>query len=164
MRTTNDYIVQKTRKGDFIIRDRADRQLARFDAENKAIHFIEKLVEKINNERKQIEIENEKREKLFRSFNSRQIKWQEFRNELYNVLCWKSKNNEKIMRNIKSDRKQHIVLKSMKRTEELDVLYQQAVDIDTRLKNARYEMNIVNYIAILEIAEKFIIDNENYYA
>lgn len=163
-----DYSIQKTKtKNDYIVRDFADRQIVRCQTEKAAKDFIKKLVETTNAETERENIERDEREKKFKSFNQRQIAWQKFRNILYDVQCWKSRNNEKIMKYVTSKRKQNVVLDSMERTDELIKLYQNAVEIDTKLKHARDESKMIDYIAFLEIAEKFMTHNEtavSYYA
>jgi hypothetical protein len=168
------YRIQKTAKGDFIVRDTGGREMARRGTESEAEQWI---VEQHAREEAEATAARE-RQAQHKAFNATvtdlnrlQIRWQNWRNWFYEEMTYAARKTAQFERaqDMKFDefhaspsfQKQQRYL-----TDEIDEnaraadLYDEMVTLDTRMKNARQHHDM-DALAVALIAAEPLIERMN---
>jgi len=166
-----NYHIQKTQRGKFIVRDQADRQLARRDTEAEAQTWLDDRIASDVAESKRLAAIHQEQQKFdgaVPDLNRLQIRWQNWRNWFYNELVHAERNAAQFGRAQDMKFDEHHASPSFQKqqrylTEELtDVsnareLYdEKIVPLDTLLKNARQAHDTDDLAVTLDAAEPLI--------
>lgn len=148
------YIIQHTHKGVYIVRDQADRQLARFATEADAAAFIAERQAQNTAAEQAHEADLAEQQTFDDSLidlKTLQLRWQRWRDWFYDVMMAEAKNTAAHQRAMDraayadspSQRKQeHNLTAAMEEDETARVLYEQAVALDTRIKTTRRQQHV----------------------
>mgnify|MGYP003512897067 FL=1 len=142
------YRIQQTAKGDFIVRNPGDREMARFDTEPEAQAWIDQrnADEQRESESRATSLaEQEQWDRATPELFDAQLRWQEFRNAYYGELQAEGRRVGRLSRMAES-LDSELVGTAHQRTNATNdqlahrtasELYEQATALDTRIKDAR---------------------------
>lgn len=159
------YRIQKTSKGDFIVRNMGDREMARFDTESEAQDWIDQknaTETQEENERETSRTRQNAWDKTTPHLYDAQLVWQQFMHEFYNELH--SESNRVRLQSRMADglnsssvsaehHRQSATEDAVKLRDAQLVYHGEATDLDTRIKEARRSQDAEQLTQALAEAE-----------
>jgi hypothetical protein len=161
------YTIQPTRAGDFIVRRQDGREMAKLTTEAKAQTWID---QKTDGERVEAEARQQQQagqvafDSAVPDLNQAQIRWQTWRNWFYGEMRHEARRTSQMRKHLDSldsnlssytTHEQHLT-EDQERLASAQALYEQAVALDNRIKQARYKQHAGALTEVLAEAETMI--------
>lgn len=167
------FTIQPTRRGDYLIRTRCDREITRASTESEALDLCQKLQAEHDADWAAYQEEN----RLFNEFNATtpdlnrlQIQWQNWRSEFYNALCYENRRVAAERRALdrietrsatyEKHESNHVRVATEIQGRNDD--YETAVHLDTEIKRARRARDVTALTTAIERAITFAREKSGY--
>lgn len=173
IQATQFFTVQPTQRGDFLIRNRCDREISRASTESEALELCQRLQAEHDAEWASYQDEC-RRSREFNTttpdLNRLQIQWQNWRSEFYSAMCYES-------RRVAAERRALDRIETRSATYENHESnyarvateiqgrnddYEIAVRLDTEIKRARQARDVAALTIAIERAIAFARDKSGY--